>query len=93
MHEKHGARIALFGRKINLSEHPLTFIEMLRRIVDGEITPEDAVKAYHGVLQGLKIKPFRNLNRDSVLSKNILSYQLISIVLKILIYLLINLEV
>ena len=72
--QKHGARIALFGRKINLSEHPLTFIEMLRRIVDGEITPEEAVKAYHGVLQQLKIKPFRSLNRDLVLSKNKLSY-------------------
>ena len=72
--QKHGARIALFGRKINLSEHPLTFIEMLRRIVEGEVTPEEAVKAYHGVLQRLKIKPFRSLNRDLVLSKNKLSY-------------------
>ena len=35
--QKYGARVALFGRKINLSEHPLTFIEMLRRITDREI--------------------------------------------------------
>ncbi len=72
--QKHGARVALFGRKINLSEHPLTFIEMLKRIVDGEVTPEEAVKAYHGVLQHLKIKPFRNLNRDLTLTKAKLSY-------------------
>ena len=48
--QKHGARVALFGRKINLSESPLAFIEFLRRVVDGEISPTDAVKAYHGVL-------------------------------------------
>lgn len=62
--KKYGARVALFGRKINLSEHPLTFIEMLRRIVEGEITPKDAVKAYHSVLKELGIKPIRHLNRD-----------------------------
>ena len=49
--QKYGARVALFGRKINLSEHPLTFVEMLRRIVDQQITAEEAVKAYHGALK------------------------------------------
>lgn len=61
---KYGARVALFGRKINLSEHPLAFIEFLRRIVDGELGPAEAVKAYHGVLQKLGIKPARPLNQD-----------------------------
>lgn len=28
---KHGVRVALFGRKINLSERPLAFIEFLRQ--------------------------------------------------------------
>ncbi len=62
--QKHGAWVALFGRKINLSEHPLTFIEFLRRIVDGEIKPADAVHAYHAVLQRLGIRPQRPLNVD-----------------------------
>jgi hypothetical protein len=62
--QKHGARAALFGRKINLSEHPLTFIEFLRRIVDGEIEPADAVRAYHDALQRLRIRPQRPLNVD-----------------------------
>src|SRR2546427_547662 len=33
---KHGARAALFGRKINNAEHQLTFVQFLRRVADGE---------------------------------------------------------
>lgn len=73
--QKYGARVALFGRKINLSEHPLAFIEFLRRITDGDITPKDAVKAYHGVLQSLNIKPIRNLQQDQQLTATSLSYK------------------
>lgn len=62
--KKYGAWVALFGRKINLSEHPLTFIEMLRRIADGDIAPAEAVRAYHGALQKLGIKPLRTLSAD-----------------------------
>src|SRR5437899_3152627 len=54
---KHGARAALFGRKINHAEHQLAFIQFLRLIADGAIEPEEAVKAYHGVLQRLSLKP------------------------------------
>lgn len=71
----HGARVALFGRKINLSEHPLTFIELLRRIVNEEITPEDAVKAYHARLENLGIKPLRSLQADMQCTSNKLSYR------------------
>jgi hypothetical protein len=71
---KYGAWVALFGRKINLSEHPLSFIAFLRRITDGEITPVEAVRAYHGVLQELKIKPTRSLEDDLVLSPTLQSY-------------------
>jgi len=73
--KKYGARVALFGRKINLSEHPLTFIEFLRRIVDGEVTPEEAVKAYHGVLQELGIKPIRHLSKDLQSTRTRMSYR------------------
>jgi hypothetical protein len=71
---KHGARVALFGRKINLSENPLAFIEFLSRVVKGEISPKEAVKAYHAVLRGLNIKPARSLERDSQLTENVLKY-------------------
>ena len=72
--QKHGAKVALFGRKINQSEHQLSFVRFLRLIVDGEITAEEAVPAYHGVLQGLGIKPFRSLEDDMQLTENIMSY-------------------
>jgi hypothetical protein len=62
--QKHGARIALFGRKINHAEHQLAFIEMLRLITDGKVSPEEAVRAYHGSLQGRKIKPKLPLEKD-----------------------------
>ncbi len=73
--KKYGARVALFGRKINLSEHPLAFIELLRRIVDGEVAPLEAVKAYHGVLQQLGIAPIRSLQQDMLLTKTTQSYK------------------
>jgi hypothetical protein len=72
--QKYGARVALFGRKINNAEHQLAFIEMLRRITDGQITPEDAVRAYHGVLQALGIKPKLPLERDLELTDQSMSY-------------------
>ena len=62
--QKYGARAALFGRKINLSEQPLAFIGFLRRIADGEIGPVEAVKAYHAVLQQAGVKPHRSLQAD-----------------------------
>jgi hypothetical protein len=62
--KKYGARAALFGRKINLSEHQLSFVEQLRALADGNTTPPEAVKAYHGALQKLGIKPLRSLADD-----------------------------
>src|SRR5262249_3044488 len=47
--KKYGARVALFGRKINNAENQLAFVRFLRWIANGEITAEEAVKAYHGV--------------------------------------------
>jgi hypothetical protein len=72
--KKYGARVALFGRKINNAENQLAFIHFLRLIADGEIGPEEAVRAYHGVLQHLGIKPYRSLNDDMQLQTNVMSY-------------------
>jgi hypothetical protein len=68
--QKHGACAALFGRKINLSEQPLVFIEFLRRIADGEIGPVEAVKAYHAALAKQGIKPLRSLRADLQMTAN-----------------------
>src|SRR6516162_3860080 len=48
--KKHGARVALFGRKINSAENQVAFIHFLRLIADGQLSAEEAVRAYHGVL-------------------------------------------
>ena len=72
--QKYGARVALFGRKINNAEHQLAFIEMLRLITDGKVTPEEAVRAYHGVLQARNIKPKLSLEKDLELTDQTMSY-------------------
>lgn len=71
--ERHGARVALFGRKINLAESPLDLVEMLRRVVEGEVSSRDAVKAYHDRLRKAAIAPHRPLQEDSEISEAILN--------------------
>jgi hypothetical protein len=72
--QKYGARVALYGRKINTAEDQLAFIEMLRMITQGKITPEEAVRAYHGRLQERGIKPHRSLEEDSRTTDQTMSY-------------------
>jgi hypothetical protein len=72
--KKYGARVALFGRKINNAENQLAFVHFLRLIADGVIAAEEAVRAYHGVLQKLKIAPHRSVNEDMQLQTNVMSY-------------------
>jgi hypothetical protein len=72
--QKYGARVALFGRKINNAEHQLAFIEMLRFITEGKVSPEEAVRAYHGVLQAKNIKPRLPLEKDLELTDQAMSY-------------------
>lgn len=72
--QKYGARVALFGRKINNAESQLAFVQFLRLIVDRVIGPEEAVRAYHAVLEKLRIKPHRSLEDDLVLQSGIMSY-------------------
>jgi hypothetical protein len=66
--------VALFGRKINNAECQLAFVHFLRLIVDGAISPEDAVKAYHAVLEKLGIRPQRSLADDLILQTGVMSY-------------------
>jgi hypothetical protein len=62
--KKYGARVALYGRKINNAEHQLTFIKYLRLVADEEIKPDEAVRAYHADLKRLGIQPYRTLDDD-----------------------------
>jgi hypothetical protein len=71
--QQYGAHAALFGRKINHADHQLAFIEMLRQITEGHISPEEAVRAYHAVLQAYKITPKLPLEKDSELTDQAIS--------------------
>src|SRR6267142_1931941 len=73
--QKYGARVALFGRKINNAEHQLAFIEMLRLITEQKISLEEAVRAYHGVLQAKGIKQKLPLEKDLELTDQSMSYE------------------
>ncbi|MEN6450527.1 MAG: hypothetical protein ABFC96_08555 [Thermoguttaceae bacterium] len=72
--KKYGARVALYGRKINNAEHQLSFIELLRAVADDQIEPVEAVKAYHGVLDRLGIRPHRSLEDDLQRTETASSY-------------------
>lgn len=70
--ERHGGRVALFGRKINLAEAPLALIALMRQVVDGAVSPEEAVRAYHGELQKAGLVPTRPLEDDRVITEAVL---------------------
>ena len=70
----HGARVALFGRKINNAEHQLTFVEHLRHVADDQLSPLDAVKSYHASLEKLGISPHRKLKADLALTASHSAY-------------------
>lgn len=72
--KRHGARVALFGRKINAAEHQLSFVRFLRLVADDQIQPAEAVKAYHGALQELGIAPRRSLAQDLELTSPYANY-------------------
>jgi hypothetical protein len=72
--QKYGAKVALFGRKINNAESQLAFVHFLRLIVEGQIAPLEAVKAYHAVLGRLGLKPHRSLEEDLRVTDQSMSY-------------------
>ena len=72
--QKYGARVALFGRKINNAENQLAFVHFLRLIVERQLDPIEAVRAYHAVLKRLGIKPHRGLEADLQLTDQSMSY-------------------
>jgi hypothetical protein len=59
----------LFGRKILFAEAPIEIVSLMREVVARSITVEEAVKAYHGVLQNKGIKPGRSLVDDLQLTE------------------------
>jgi hypothetical protein len=62
--QHHGARIALFGRKIQRAESQLDLVALMRPVLRGELTPADAVRSYHDALAKADIVPQRSLDAD-----------------------------
>jgi hypothetical protein len=60
----HGARVALFGRKINAAENQPAFVRFLRAVADGDLGAEEGVRAYHDELVRLGVRPLRSLEAD-----------------------------
>jgi hypothetical protein len=70
--ESAGARVALFGRKINLSQSPLDLVRLMRAVVARELSAPEAVKAYHGALQEKGITAAVPLKNDLLISDAVL---------------------
>ena len=49
--QKYGARVALFGRKINLAESPLDIVRLMRAVADGDA---DAARGGRGLSRGAR---------------------------------------
>lgn len=71
--EKYGARLALFGRKINSAEHQPSLITWLRAVADGDATSTEAVRGYHGAIAALGLQPDRSLDDDLLITEEVLS--------------------
>ncbi|MEK6249738.1 MAG: hypothetical protein N2C12_16260 [Planctomycetales bacterium] len=73
--KKYGARVALYGRMINNSEHQGTFIQHLRWLADGDLTdPSEAVRSYHSALATLRIPPYRTIDDDLIQTSRASAY-------------------
>ena len=70
--ERFGARLALFGRKINMAEDQPSLITWLRRVADTEIGPAEAVRGYHADLAALGLTADRALDIDLTITEDVL---------------------
>jgi hypothetical protein len=70
--EQAGARVALFGRKINFAESPLTLVALMRRVIEREVSPVEAVRAYHATLVSKGIRPLLTMADDVEISDPVL---------------------
>ncbi len=71
--EQHGARVALFGRKVQRAESQLDLLASMRAVVSRRIGPEEAVAAYHDALQSKGITAARTLAEDQVVTEPVLA--------------------
>ncbi|SDI91744.1 hypothetical protein [Salipiger marinus] len=70
--ERFGGRLALLGRRIAQAEDPRALVSLLRAVADGAVPSAEAVRAYHGALQGRGLTPLRPLDMDSQVTDPVL---------------------
>jgi len=70
--QRHGGRVALFGRKIQRAESQLDLVGLMRPVLRGELSPQNAVRAYHDALAKAEITPHRTLADDLELTEPVL---------------------
>ena len=68
----YGAKVALFGRKINLSEDPILLVKLMREVIEKNVNSIEAVKLYHSELIKKKIQPDHTLKKDLQITDPIL---------------------
>ena len=62
--ESAGARVALFGRKIQRAESQLDLVALMRPVIRGDLSTADAVRAYHAALAQAGLPAARPLEAD-----------------------------
>jgi hypothetical protein len=70
--EIHGGRVSLFGRKIQQAESQLELVALMPAVLRGELSPVEAVRAYHEALAAAGIEPRRTLEADIQLTDPVL---------------------
>ena len=70
--QANGGRVALFGCKIQHAESQLDLVRLMRPVLRGELSPTEAVQAYHETLAAADITPHRPLEVDIELSDPVL---------------------
>ena len=69
---KYGAKVALFGRKINLSESPKSLVKIMRAVIEENFKTDEAVKVYHDELKQKNLISDRSLKKDLEITDPIL---------------------
>ncbi|GAA4401720.1 hypothetical protein GCM10023168_11600 [Fodinibacter luteus] len=70
--EAAGARVSLFGRKIQRAESQLDLLAAMRRVLRGELSPEQGVRTYHEALAAAGIESHRPLDTDLQVTERVL---------------------
>jgi hypothetical protein len=71
--ERHGARVALFGRKIQQAESQSDLVRLMRSVLRRDLSPEQAVQSYHQSLNGQALIARRTLEEDLAITDPVLS--------------------